>query len=425
MEVVSAQGLVDFIQASPSPFHCVAEAVRQLEAAGFRSIDEGAEPEALHPGEGRFVVREGSILAFRPGTDAPGVAGFRILGAHTDSPNLRLKPRPDCGAEGWRQLAVEPYGGLIQATWTDRDLGLSGRVVVRGPSGVEARLFRCDRPIARIANLAVHLNREVNSAGLQLNAQRHLPPVIGLAGGQRFETWLKAELNVDEVLSTELGLHDLQPATIGGLDDELIFAPRLDNQGSCYPALRALIEAAPAPATQVTVLFDHEEVGSRSWRGAMGPLLRDVLGRIVRDHVLQARGGLERATANSLLVSADMAHGVHPNYADKHEPEHKPRVNGGPTIKTHVEGRYATDAESMARFLVAAAEVEVPVQHFVTRSDLACGTTIGPIAAAELGIRTVDVGNPMLSMHSIREQAGVRDVALMARVMKQVLERRS
>ena len=417
-----AEELVSFIAASPSPFHCAAESARRLDEAGFVAIPDGGEPSPIEPGQGAYILREGSIIAWRAGTDAPAAAGFRILGAHTDSPNLRLKPRPDSGAEGWRQLAVEPYGGVLMHTWTDRDLGLSGAVMVRAQGRVETRLFRCDEPLARIANLAIHLNREVNTAGLTLNAQKHLPPLLGLGKWAGLRPWLQDRLGVDEILGFELGLHDTQAPCIGGIDRELIFAPRLDNQGSCYPALAALIEAAPARATQVAALFDHEEIGSRTWRGAMGPFLRDVLGRIVRDHRERASGDLLRATANSFLVSSDMAHAVHPNYADRHEPEHKPRLNGGPVIKTHVEGRYATDGYTGARFRMAAADCGVAVQEFVTRSDLPCGTTIGPISAGELGIRAVDVGNPMLSMHSIREQAGVADVAAMTRVMRHVLE---
>lgn len=416
-----ASGLCDFIQASPTPFHCVAEVARRLREAGFVEIEESAEPVTIEPGAGGYIRRCGTIIAWRAGTDAPPAGGFRILGAHTDSPNLRVKPLPDVGSEGYRQLAVEPYGGLVAATWTDRDLGLSGQVMVRGANGPQPRLFRCDEPIARIPNLAIHLNREVNKSGLCLDFQKHLPPVVGLGEWGGLGAWLSERLDAD-VVAWEMSLHDLQPPVIGGLDGEFVFAPRLDNQASCYMATTALIGAQPARATQVIALYDHEEIGSQSFRGAMGPLLREVLERLVRDHAEQAPGGLARACARSFMVSADMAHGVHPNYADRHEPGHKPVLGGGPTIKTHVEQRYATDAESVARFAMAAAEEGVPVQRFANRSDLPCGTTIGPIVSAELGIRTVEVGNPMLSMHSIREQCGAADVALMVRVMRRLLE---
>jgi len=283
-------------------------------------------------------------------------------------------------------------------------------------------LFRCDRPIARIPNLAIHLNRTVNTEGLKLDAQKHLPPVVGLEDSASFQDWLTGELDAGEILSWDLGLVDLQPPSVGGIDESFIFSARLDNQASCYASLVALIDANAAEATQVVVLFDHEEVGSRSFSGAMGPFLRDVLVGIEKNYVKRARGGFERAIPNSLLVSLDMAHGIHPNYADQHEPSHAPVLNGGPVVKEHVQQRYATDGETSAWFKELCRLEEVPVQDFVIRTDLACGSTIGPIAAAELGIRTVDVGNAMLSMHSIREQAGAHDTALLIKVLGRALQ---
>lgn len=418
------QDLLNYLGASPSPFHCVEESARRLVAAGFRPVDETAEPTPIAPGEGAFLRRGGSLVAWRAGTDAPASAGFRLLGAHTDSPNLRVKPRPDLTSEGYRRVGLEVYGGVIYATWTDRDLGLSGKVVLRGSHGMEERLFRCDRPIARIPNLAIHLNRGVNTDGLKLDAQKHLPAVLGLGEGPSFQSWLAGELGVpaDAILSWELGLHDVVPPTLGGLDGDFVFSARLDNQFSSYAALAALLEARPGRATQVAALFDHEEIGSRTARGANGPMLESVLRRVLRDHAERAPGGLDRAAANSWMVSADMAHGVHPAWADLHEPNHKPRLNGGPVLKAHAEHRYATEAESAAFFRHVCAEVGVPCQDFVTRTDLACGTTIGPISATELGIRTADVGCAMLSMHSVREQAGAKDVDPMVAVLTRALE---
>lgn len=418
------QDLLSYLGASPSPFHCVEESARRLVAAGFRPVDETAEPTPIAPGEGAFLRRGGSLVAWRAGTDAPAAAGFRLLGAHTDSPNLRVKPRPDLTSEGYRRVGLEVYGGVIYATWTDRDLGLSGKVVLRGSHGMEERLFRCDRPIARIPNLAIHLNRGVNTDGLKLDAQKHLPAVLGLGEGPSFQSWLAGELGVpaDAILSWELGLHDVVPPTLGGLDGDFVFSARLDNQFSSYAALAALLEARPGRATQVAALFDHEEIGSRTARGANGPMLESVLRRVLRDHAERAPGGLDRAAANSWMVSADMAHGVHPAWADLHEPNHKPRLNGGPVLKAHAEHRYATEAESAAFFRHVCAEVGVPCQDFVTRTDLACGTTIGPISATELGIRTADVGCAMLSMHSVREQAGAKDVDPMVAVLTRALE---
>ncbi|HLL55499.1 MAG TPA: M18 family aminopeptidase [Myxococcaceae bacterium] len=420
----TAQSMLEFLQKSPTPYHCVEESARRLRAAGFQEIDEHAEPAPIRAGQGAFIRRSGLIVAWRAGSAAPSAAGFRMIGAHTDSPNLRIKPRADAKNEGYVQWGVEVYGGVLMATWADRDLGLSGRVFVRGKDGQpEQRLLRIDKPIARVPNLAIHYNRKVNDEGLKLDAQKHLVPVVGLVSSGEpvaFVKFLAGQLNED-VISWDLCLHDIVPPTFGGLNDEFIFSARIDNQAGSFMGLTSLLEASTAPATQVVALFDHEEVGSRSHTGAMGATLRDVLARIERDHEEKGKGGLERALANSFLISCDMAHGVHPNYANLHEPHHKPQLNGGPVIKEHVEQRYATDAETSAIFRLACQAEGVPSQDFVIRTDLGCGSTIGPISAGQLGVRTVDVGCAMLSMHSIREQCGAKDPEMMIRVMKRIL----
>jgi len=419
--MADAQGLIDFIAAGPSPFHCVAEASRRLALAGFVTHDLGGEPRTWEPGAGGLIERGGTLIAWRAGAAAPAAAGFRVLGAHTDSPNLRLKPSAERLSEGFLQWGVEVYGGVLLHTWTDRDLGVSGRVAVRGSGGTELHPVRVERPIARVANLAIHLQRELRTDGLKLNKQKHMAPLVGLGDAPgALQELLAAELGVaaDDLLAWDLGLHDLQPPVIGGLGSEFVFAPRLDNQASCYMALEALLAVDDVPApTSVVVLFDHEEVGSRSERGAGSALLRDVLSMLERDHCERAAGGLERASDRSWLLSADMAHGVHPNFADRHEPDHKPRLNGGPVVKTNVTQRYATDAETAGRFKAICAERGIPVQDFVNRTDLACGSTIGPISAAGLAIRGLDIGGAMLSMHSIREQCGAADADLITRAM--------
>jgi len=412
---------ISYVHASPTPYHCVEASVSRLLAKGFVEIDERGEPTRIDPGAGAFVRRGGTVIAWRAGTSSPVVAGMVLLGAHTDSPNLRLKPRPDVKSAGYRSWGVEPYGGLLLSTWLDRDLGLSGRVTVSRGGALVDELVRCDRPVAHIPNLAIHLNRTVNDQGLIVDRQKHLPPLVGLERARDFRAFLSSLVDGD-VVGFDLSLHDLQAPTRGGVDDELLFSPRLDNQGSCYVALTALLDAKPSPRTQVIALFDHEEIGSRSQTGAQGAILRDTLTRIVRDHALQAKGGLERALASSFLISMDMAHGVHPNFADKHEPTHAPVLNKGPVIKEHVEQRYATDGATAARFRRWCSDVDVPVQEFVIRSDLACGSTIGPISSSELAIPTVDVGTPMLSMHSIRETCGVDDTGLMLKVITHALE---
>ena len=371
----------------------------------------------------RYIIRGGTLVAWRAGTAAPSEAGFVLVGAHTDSPNLRLKPRPEMQSQGCQQWGVEVYGGVLLSTWMDRDLGLAGRVMVRGQDGQpEQRLLQVARPIARVPNLAIHLNRGVNKEGLKLNEQTHLPPLIGLGEDPvDFARFAAAELGVDEVLSWDVGFYDLQAPCLGGLEKEFVFSARLDNQASCFQCLEAVLRAKQSASTQVMVLFDHEEVGSRSHSGAMSAFLRDVLARIERDHAGRTTGGLERAIANSWLLSLDMAHAVHPNYVDKHEKHHAPILGAGPVIKEHAEQRYATDAHTTALFRLACEAVGVKPQDFVIRTDLACGSTIGPISSAELGIKTVDIGNPMLSMHSIREQCAAADTAQMIAVLTHAL----
>ena len=423
-----ARDLLAFMEASPTPFHCVAEVCRRLDVAGFTRLDERAE-WSLEPGRGYYVVRGGgSVAALRVGSGPPEQAGFRAVGAHTDSPDLRLKPRPAKVKDGYLRADVEAYGGAIWATWVDRDLGLAGRLVVRGPDGLEERLVLLDRPVGRIPSVAIHLDRKVNDEGLKVDKHRDLGPTLALVGeGEDADVLLAAVADaagVDpgDVLGHDLSLYDRQPPCLAGLEDEFVLAGRLDNQAMCHAALTALVAAAgeEAPASSAVVcLFDHEEVDSGSTRGASGPLLADVLTRVAG----APRGDavLTRALAGSLLVSADMTHAVHPARADLHDGEHLPRLNGGPAVKTHSGQRYATDARTGAAFRHLCRAVEVPCQEFVIRGDLPCGSTIGPITAAGLGIPTVDVGNPLLSMHSVREMAGSRDPAAMTRVLEAFL----
>lgn len=419
--------LLDYIRASPTPYHVVAESVRRLTAAGFTPL-RGEDEWSLGPGDRRWVSRhDGSLVAFEIGTESPTTGGFRVVGAHTDSPNLRLKPLPETTSHGCVQLGVEPYGGLLLHTWLDRDLSVAGRVLWLEDGSMRSALIDFARPLLRIPNLAIHLQREVREEGVKLNPQLHAAPLLGLSEGTHFSDLLAAELRAasgtdiapPQVLSSDLMLYDTQPPALGGAERELILAPRLDNQASCHAGLVALLRApAELPrCTRVLVLYDHEEVGSRSARGAAGPLLAEVLARIVAAVKGGAPQGIERALAGSLMISADMAHAVHPNYADRHEPGHRPRLGRGPVLKTNAGQAYATDADSGALFTALCRDAGIEPQHFVVRSDMACGSTIGPITAARLGIRTVDAGNPMLSMHSCREMAGAADVAPMIEVL--------
>jgi aspartyl aminopeptidase len=403
--------LTDFIAGSPSPFHAVANAASRLDAAGFSRV---VEADAWPQGGDAYVVRGGALVAWRQPNGTPAATPFRLVGAHTDSPNLRLKPRPDTGAVGWRQLAVEVYGSPLLNSWLDRDLGLSGRLVLRDGS---SRLVRVGRPVARVAQLAIHLDREVTEKGLVLDKQQHLTPVWGLGApreGDLIEL-VAAEAGVParDVVSSSLMLDDLTPPARLGLSGELLAAPRLDNQVSCWAGLTALVGASGAAGVPVVALFDHEEVGSGSTAGAAGPLVEAVLERLVL-----ARGGTRedflRALATSACVSADMAHAVHPNYPDRHEPGHRPLPNKGPVLKVNVNQRYATSDESAAAFIGACEAAGVPWQVFVSRNNLPCGSTIGPISATRLGIPTVDVGCAQLSMHSARELCGANDPAALA-----------
>ncbi len=423
-----ALDLCRFLDASPSPFHAVEETARRLEAAGFTALRE-VDEWALSPGGKHFVTRaDASIVAFRVGARPPVDAGFRLVGAHTDSPNLRLKPQPQAGKEGYLQLGVEIYGGVLLYTWLDRDLSIAGRLVLEESDGTLVRkAARVPGAVCRVASLAIHLDREVNDKGLVLNKQQHMVPILGLGDGaigvERLFAALAASCGADpaKIRGFDLGLHDAANATLGGQDDAFVFSGRLDNLASCHAALSALLGAPEhADATRVVALFDHEEIGSESAQGAAGPFLGDVLARIVSatsPPSASSPSGLARALAGSFSISADMAHAVHPNYAEKHEGKHMPKLGRGPVVKSNVQQRYATDGLSAARFKGFAREADVAVQDFVTRTDLACGSTIGPITAARLGLATVDVGNPMLSMHSAREMCGSADVAAMIAVM--------
>ncbi|MFQ5449313.1 MAG: M18 family aminopeptidase [Nitrospinaceae bacterium] len=417
------RSLLDFIDRSPTPFHVVHELGTLLEKDGFLQVRE-EDAWKLSPGGKYYVTRNGSsLMAFITGTKSPETAGFKIIGAHTDSPNLRLKPNPVYQKSGYVQLGVEVYGGVLLATWTDRDLSVAGRVILRSRRGSRSRLIRFGKPLLRIPQLAIHLNREVNTKGLILNKQTHLPPILGLSGDRVApETVLKdmvaSELkcSAGDIVGMELSLYDVQPGALAGPESEFLFAPRLDNLASCHAAALALLDSpARTVETRVLAFYDNEEVGSETAQGGGSPLLKDTLERILLNYE-GTRESFMRAVARSIFISADMAHAVHPNYTEQHDSRHLPVLNGGPVIKSHAGQKYATEGISSACFELLCERAGVPVQKFVTRSDLACGSTIGPVTAANLGIRAVDVGNPMLSMHSIREMVGSEDHANIIRV---------
>ena len=411
------QDLLEYIDAAPTPFHAVAETIQRLKAHSYRLLDE-AELWDVSAGDKVYLVRGGgSLAAFHMGGAPTSEAGFHLVGAHSDSPNLRVKPNPELTHAGYGQLGVEPYGGVLLHTWLDRDLSLAGRVLLADGS---ARLVDFGRELLRVPSLAIHLNRKVNSEGLKLNAQKHMAPIVSLndLGENDLRVLLAEELGdikAGDVLAWDLMAYDIQPATRSGVSREFIHAGRIDNLASCHAGVTALTTAqGDAEITRGVVLYDHEEVGSRSTQGAASDFLRSCLQRLSGE----SPEDYHRAVAKSFMISADMAHAVHPNYTDRHEPKHQPVLGGGPVVKINVNQSYATDGESWASFERWAREADVTTQRFVVRSDLGCGSTIGPITAAELGIRTVDAGNPMLSMHSCREVAAAADVPKMIDVMK-------
>jgi len=410
-----ARDLLDFIDASPSPWHAVATCETRLQAAGFCRLEE-ADRWLLAAGGRYYVVRGGSsIIAFMVGSQPATETGLRLIGAHTDSPGLRLKPKPAEDAAGMVRLGVEVYGGPLLATFADRDLSLAGRVNVRVPGGFEARLVRFAEPLLRLPNLAIHMNREVNENGLKFNKQTELPLLLGVSedgtkAESRFRQPIAKLLGVEPeaLLTWELNAYDTQKGSFWGVDGEFIANSQLDNLASCHAALSALLAVKEPEASCLCAFFDHEEVGSESATGAGGSFVQDVVAR------LAAGAGLDgedqrRMLARSFFISADMAHGWHPNFPAAYEPCHHALVNAGPVIKSNANQRYSTSADTAARFMALCDKAGVPCQQYAHRTDLGCGSTIGPIVAARLGIPAVDVGSPMWAMHSIRESAGVLD----------------
>lgn len=415
------QDLLDFIDASPSPWHVVATSSERLTKAGFKALNE-SEAWQLETGGRYFVTRGGSsIIAFTIGQNPLPNSGFKMVGAHTDSPGLRLKPHAAFSSDGLIRIGVEVYGGPILATFADRDLSMAGRVNVRTANGFETRLIKFDNPLLRLPNLAIHMNREVNDKGLKFNKQTELPLLFGESDDaieadakflEKIATLLKVK--VKDIINFELNVFDTQKGVIWGANQEFIANSQIDNLASCHAALSALLANEKPNKTAICALFDHEEVGSESATGASGSFLADIVERISLH--LNKEEKL-RALANSFFISADMAHAFHPNHAGSYEPCHHVHINKGPVIKTNANQRYATNAESAARFIRLCEQAGVPYQQYAHRTDLGCGSTIGPIVASRLGIASVDVGSPMWAMHSIRESAGVLDHAYMIKVL--------
>ncbi|VAW50280.1 Aspartyl aminopeptidase [hydrothermal vent metagenome] len=429
-DVEFTNGLLDFINNSPTPFHAVKTMIETLEQSGFKRLNESDSWSGQEQGQGYYVTRnDSSIIAFRLNQSLTD-NGIKMVGAHTDSPCLKVKPNPGIVNNQYLQLGVEVYGGALLNPWFDRDLSLAGRVSYVNKNGAIAhQLIDLQKAVAIIPSLAIHLDREANK-DRTINQQDHLPPVLMRLPENKSE---QADFNsilikivnaqieaIDgepaeaaKILNHELCFYDVQPPAVIGLHDDFIASARLDNLLSCYTGLMALVDEDNTQ-NGLLVCNDHEEVGSMSAAGAQGPFLRSVLERLtVNDE------DFARMIAHSSMVSADNAHGVHPNYADKHDGNHGPILNKGPVIKTNANQRYASNSETSAIFKHLCELADVPVQSFVVRSDMACGSTIGPITASEIGVKTVDVGVPTFAMHSIRELAGRWDAYYLYRVLKQ------
>ena len=404
--------LLRFLGEAVTPFHAVAAMSQRLCDAGFEEV-ERFDTEAMTAGRGYFMTRQGSsLIAVRAGQGHPD-AGLRLVGAHTDSPNLSVKPNPVKGRDGCVQLGVDVYGGALLNPWFDRDLAMAGRVTLLTPSGeLCSTLFDSSRPVAVVPSLAIHLDRDANKQR-SINPQKDVVPLVMLGDPQHFDfkAWLAETLTAQHsqwkgarVMDYELSLYDVQAPAVVGIDESWITSARLDNLLSCFAGLSALIGADDAEWSML-VATDHEEVGSASTVGAQGPMLMDALTALVPD----AQGN-QQLRAESWMLSVDNAHAVHHNFADRHDDRHSPRLGSGPVLKINRNQRYATDGEGAARLRLLAERAEVDVQAFVMRADLACGSTIGPITATETGIATTDLGVPTLAMHSIRELACTADI---------------
>ena len=410
MPEASVSGLLTWLDQSPTPFHVVQTAATSLGSAGFTRVTElGDELPNLG-----YLAHDGCIIAWRFGS-AKG--SLRIIGAHTDSPNLRVLPQPDIHQLGWSQLAIEIYGGVLLNSWLDRDLGIAGRVV---DSSGASHLYSAPQALARIPQLAIHLDREISDKGLHLDRHQHMTPVWG-STKQSFSQWIRNITEVADVAAFDAHLFDITPATLLGVDNSLLASGRLDNQASCWSAIEALRNAPESVHTSILVLNDHEEVGSNSTTGAAGPMLSTVVSCIATQHGLSEGRQFDRL-ASSWCLSADNAHAIHPNYPERHEPRHAPLINQGPAVKVNGNQRYATSARGLAHIRSVAQSSNIPLQTFAARNNVPCGSTIGPITATQLGIEAIDIGIPQLSMHSAREMCGADDPLHMVSLMSTFLQ---
>jgi len=409
--------LMDFLDSCPTAHWAVRRVADRLGDAGFVPLDEGA-PWRVSPGQRFLVTRGASVIAGIAGTGHVAEHGFRIVGAHTDFPGFRVKPEPEIVREGITLLSAEIYGGPILHTWFDRDLSFAGTLVLENAGRLERKLFLFREPLCRISSAALHLDREVNSKGFLPNPEEHTPLMLSTSG-KGIEHLLTSACgsvgaDVGALRGWSIEVWDPQPASLCGLTGDFLCSGRIDNLAMCHAAMESLLAGSgdPGPETRLVALFDNEEVGSATRHGAASPFLQTVMERLA--------GGREetfRSLAPSIQVSVDGAHAVHPNYSGKHDQGSRPALNGGPVLKMNGSEKYTSSDVTAAYFRACAMEAHVRVQHYVSRNDIPCGSTIGPVTAARIGILSVDAGNPMLSMHSVREMAGASDHAGMIAIL--------
>eukprot|EP00835_Amoeboradix_gromovi_P002786 NODE_165_length_16345_cov_0.329743.p2 type:complete len:453 gc:universal NODE_165_length_16345_cov_0.329743:6983-8341(+) len=434
---MSANGFINFVNKSLTPFHVVSEMVSRLEACGFKSLKQHAKWKLDVFSKYYVTINSSCIIAFTTGDNTNHV--FSMVGAHTDSPCLRLKPNSFKQKENYSQLGVQLYGGGLWHTWFDRDLGLSGRIFIRSANGgLMQKLVSINEPILKIPNLAIHLSDRSVKDSFSYNTETHLVPILSAQSDEELFNTPKVLMNLiaqhanvkpEDIVETDLYLHDVQPSVIGGIQKDLVFAPRCDNLGMTYCGLEALIQFAQSSefktskSVNLLVCFDNEEVGSLSVAGADSQRIQNVLAEIA----FALEWPFEQAMSKSFFISADMAHAVHPNYADKHELDHKPKMNKGVVLKYNANQRYATNGltasilkECAHKYQLKNKDEPILLQSFVVRNDSACGSTIGPITAGQLGVHTIDIGCPQLGMHSIRETMGTEDIVYAVRLIKSV-----
>ncbi len=405
--------LLNFLSSSPTPFHATLSLAKELEEAGFQKLNE-ADIWNLNLGEKYYVTRNDSSLIAFVYTHNLSEKGISMLGAHTDSPALKLKPNTVIHKKGYIQLGVEVYGGALLNPWFDRDLSIAGRVSGLNSAGkLEHKLIDFKRPVAIIPSLAIHLDKEANK-NRSINAQTDIPPIMMQSSEEiSFTDILLQESDLKEILDFELLFYDTQAPAFIGLKNEFLASSRLDNLLSCYVGLQAIKESSLEKST-LLVCSDHEEVGSESTSGAGGTFLHSVLQRLCPKPEAYAR-----MVNASMMISADNAHGVHPNFISKHDENHGPLLNHGPVIKINANQRYASNSQTVSEFKLLCKKAGVTFQSFVTRTDMGCGSTIGPITATKIGVKTIDIGLPTFAMHSIRETAGNADAFNLYKVLKE------